>query len=145
MSEFKKVLIIEDDVDLVEAMKLTLESQRFQVLSEYAPDKGFQLAEQEKPDLIILDVMFGSDEKTRGFDWAIKFKQNQTLAPIPILMISAVNAEHPGFNFSDRNSEEYMPVDGWMDKPAQPEDLILEVNSLIDKGTSKWVNWPDKN
>lgn len=145
MSETKKILIIEDDVDLVEAMKLILESHKYQVLAEYTPDKGFQLAEREKPDLIILDVMFGSDEKTHGFDYAVKFRQSKKLSSIPILMISAVNMEHPGFHFSNRDYDEYMPVDAWMYKPAQPEDLILNVNSLINKGISNWANWPYKN
>ena len=53
--------------------------------------KQHQLLKKEKPDLVILDVMFGEEEKIKGFDYAVKMKQDKALAPIPILMLTAVN------------------------------------------------------
>ena len=144
MNEKTKILIIEDDVDMVEAMKITLESNNYEVITAYEPEDGLQKAKEKPPGLIILDVMFGSKEKTEGFDYAIKMKQNKTIAPIPILMITAVNIKHPGFNFSPDTDEEYLPVDEFIDKPAQPKDLIHKVKKLLDMKISKWVNWPEK-
>ena len=141
MNTSKKVLIIEDDVDLVEAMKIILEAEEYSVMTSYTPDEGFQMAESNLPDLIILDAMFERSHKARGFDYAVKMKQNAALAPIPILMVSAVNKEHPGFGFSPG---EFLPVDDFIDKPAQPEDLVSKARQLMAQGTSRWVDWPNE-
>ena len=80
MAERAKILIIEDDEDTVEAMKITLEAENYRVLSAFNPDEGLKKARDERPDLIILDVMFGKKEKSKGFDYAIKMKQERALA-----------------------------------------------------------------
>jgi DNA-binding response OmpR family regulator len=139
----KKILIIEDDTDLIEAMKITLEAGRFKVISATDPEKGFSIAGEEKPDLIILDVMFGEKEKVKGFDYAVKLKNDKVLAPIPILMITSVNMRYPEFHFSPESDGEYLPVDDFIDKPAKPNDLIEKVKRLIEMKTSKWINWPN--
>lgn len=144
MTKHAKILIIEDDVDMVEAMKVTLGAKNYQMNIAFSPDEGFRKAREEKPDLIILDVMFGSKGQTRGFDCAVKMKQDKTLAAIPILMVTAVNIENPGFDFSPKTDGEYLPVDDFIDKPAQPEDLIQKVEELLKIKISKWVNWPEK-
>ena len=133
MSASKKVLIIEDDVDLVEAVKTVLESSDIRVTAAYQPDEGYTLAEREKPDLIILDVMFGKKGKTEGFDLARKFRRNPELAHIPILVATAVNAEFPGFNFSAKDRE-FLPVDDFVNKPANPAQLLDKVKRLMETG-----------
>ena len=145
MKETKNILIIEDDLDLVEAMKVSLGSEDYHVMTAYNPEEGLNKAKSEKPDLVILDVMFGSQGRTEGFDYAVKFKQDDKLAPVPILMISAVNVEHPGFGISADHDGDFLPIDDFIDKPAQPEELIRKVGALLEKGVSKWVNWPEKN
>jgi DNA-binding response OmpR family regulator len=130
METAKKVLIIEDDVDLVEAVKTVLESSNIQVSAAYQPEEGYLMAEREKPDLIILDVMFGKKGRTEGFDLARKFRQNPGLAHIPILVATSVNAEFPGFNFSGKDKE-FLPVDDFIYKPANPGVLLDKVKSLM--------------
>ena len=105
--------------------------------------KQHQLLKKEKPDLVILDVMFGEEEKIKGFDYAVKMKQDKALAPIPILMLTAVNVQHPTFHFSPDSDGEYLPVDEFIDKPAQPEELVGKVKKLMQMKISKWVNWPN--
>ncbi len=143
MGDQKKILIIEDDVDLVEANKVVLESKQYDVTEAYTPEEGFQKLEKEKPDLVILDVMFGRKSEAAGFELARKIRMNHDLASIPILMVTAVNVENPGFHFSGDDGE-YIPVDAFIDKPAQPEELIQTVQDLIEKKTSKWINWPSQ-
>ena len=139
-----KILIMEDDQDTVEAMRMTLENEGYRVLFSYDPEKGYALAQQEHPDLIILDVMFGREQKADGFDYAVKMKQDKDLAPVPILMITAVNIRRPEFHFSPNTDEEYLPVDGFIDKPAQPKDLVEKVQALLSQKYSKWKEWPRK-
>ena len=143
MEKQKSILIIEDDSDLVEAMKIALSAKDYQVSAAYHPDEGFQKAKANKPDLIILDVMFGNHSHTKGFEYAVKFKQDKLLAPVPIMMITAINVEHPGFGVSDEVNTEFLPVDTFIDKPVDPDDLVREADKLLNDGVSKWVNWPD--
>lgn len=139
-----KILIIDDDLDIIESTKIVLESRKYEVISAETPEEGFQKAKQENPGLIILDVMFGSKGESKGFDYAVKMKQDKLLAPIPILMVTSVNIQNPGFGFSDKTDEEYLPVDDFIDKPAQPDELIQKVEKLLRMKVSKWTNWPEK-
>lgn len=138
------ILIIEDDADLVEAMKITLETKNYKIFNAFAPDDGFQMAKYVKPDLIILDVMFGNNEKSLGFDYAIKMKQDKDLASIPILMSTVVNPAHPGFGPFSQNGNEFLPVDDFIDKPAQPDDLLDRIEKLLKQKVSMWANYPEK-
>ena len=61
----KKIIIIDDDVDLVEAMRITLENAGFEVIDAQDGKKGVEKIKKESPDLVILDVMMGSHELKR--------------------------------------------------------------------------------
>jgi CheY-like chemotaxis protein len=145
MTDQKTVLIIEDDPDMIEAMKLILESAQWRVLSAESPDEGLQKARQYAPDVIILDVLFGSQGKTLGFDCALKVRQDNALARIPILMVTSVNVKEPEFGFSPEKDDYYLPVDDFIDKPAQPDDLLKKLESLYKRKVSVWAEWPKKS
>jgi len=145
MSEKGKIFIIEDDPDAAEVMKVTLQAKNYQVITAQDPEKGFLKAKQAKPNLIILDVMFGKQEMTKGFDYAVKMKQDKDLASVPILMVTAVNIRHPGFKFSPETDAEYLPVDDFIDKPAQPSELVEKVEKLLEQRVSRWRAWPQKS
>ncbi|MCB4757483.1 MAG: response regulator [Elusimicrobia bacterium] len=140
----KTILIIEDDVDMIEAVKLILQPTHYRVLESHDPEDGLNKAKAEKPDLIILDVMFGSKGESQGFHYAVKMKADKSLAPIPILMMTSVNAKVSGYKFSDESDGEYLPVDDFVDKPVQPEDLLQRVEKLITQKTSIWSDYPVK-
>jgi DNA-binding response OmpR family regulator len=144
MNEKPKILIIEDDADLVAAMKKMLENKGHNVVVAYDPEEGNEKLRQEKPDLIILDVMFGSRGESKGFDFAHDLRSNKQIADIPILMLTAINSEKPDFNFSPDTDGEFLPVDSFLDKPVKSEELCLKVETLLKQKTSKWRNWPDK-
>jgi len=143
MAGAAKVLIIEDDTDLIEAMRVILEAERYTVITATEPVKGIELATKDKPDVIILDVMFGEDERARGFDYAVKMRMDKSLASIPILMVTSINVRYPEFQFSPESDGEFLPVDDFIDKPAQPKELIQKVQKLLEAKVSKWVNWPN--
>ncbi|UCF96963.1 MAG: response regulator [Spirochaetaceae bacterium] len=145
MNKKATIFIIEDDPDAAEVMKVTLQAKDYKVLTASEPEKGFAKAKQAKPDLIILDVMFGKQETAKGFDYAVKMKQDKDLAAIPILMVTAVNIRHPGFKFSPETDMEYLPVDDFIDKPAQPRDLVEKVEKLLEQKVSRWRAWPQKS
>jgi len=144
MNEKPKILIVEDDSDLVAAMKIMLEARGFKVTTAYDPDEGLEKLSVEKPDLIILDVMFGNKGESKGFDFAQKLRFDKNNADIPVLMLSAINSEKPFFNFSADSDGEFLPVDSFIDKPVESETLFLKVEELLRQKTSKWSNWPEK-
>ncbi|MCX6262022.1 MAG: response regulator [Bacteroidia bacterium] len=144
MNENPKILIIEDDADLVAAMKKMLENKGHNVVVAYDPEEGNEKSRQERPDLIILDVMFGSQGESKGFDFAQKIRNDKQTADIPILMLTAINTEKPYFNFSPDTDGEFLPVDSFLDKPVKSDELFLKVEDLLKQKISKWRNWPDK-
>jgi DNA-binding response OmpR family regulator len=131
MNEKQKILIIEDDTDLVAAIAKILENKGYYTICTYDPEEGYEKLKQEKPDLIILDVMFGSKGEAKGFDFAQKVKSEKQFSGIPVLMITAFNTERPFFNISPDTDGEFLPVDAFIDKPVKSEDLYLKVEELL--------------
>jgi two-component system phosphate regulon response regulator PhoB/two-component system alkaline phosphatase synthesis response regulator PhoP/two-component system response regulator VicR len=80
----KDILIIDDDRDLVNSIKIVLESKKYNARSAYNGKEGYAKIEENPPDLIVLDVMMATD--TEGFDLAFKLKNNPKYQGIPIVM-----------------------------------------------------------
>jgi DNA-binding response OmpR family regulator len=131
MNKIPKILIIEDDIDLVESIKKLLETKGYHSIIAYDPEDGNVKLQQERPDIIILDVMFGSKGETKGFDFARKIKNNKLFADIPIIMMSAINTQEPFFSFSPETDGEYLPVDCFLDKPIQPDELFSKIEDFL--------------
>jgi CheY-like chemotaxis protein len=127
-----KILIIDDDPDMVLATRLCLENAGHEVIE--APDgaSGLERVRSERPDLIILDVMMNTT--TEGFQLALELRSPDPSSPyaefknIPILMLTAIHTTAP-VRFSP--DEDYLPVDAFVDKPIDPESLVEQVESLL--------------
>ena len=124
----KKILIIDDDIDLVEAMRLTLETQGFEVLDAQDGTKGLEKTISELPDLIILDVMMGTQDE--GFHVAYQIRAKKETADIPIIMLTAIGQE-TGYTFDKDKDEDFLPVNEFLEKPINPETLIELVKTNL--------------
>jgi two-component system alkaline phosphatase synthesis response regulator PhoP len=124
----KKILIIDDDIDLVEAMRMTLEGAGFDVIDAQDGEKGIGKIENEEPDLVILDVMMGSQDE--GFHVAYQLRNNEKTADLPIIMLSAVGQE-TGFNFDREKDEDFLPVNEFIEKPVNPAALVEKVKNHL--------------
>ncbi|MCK5032073.1 MAG: response regulator [Calditrichia bacterium] len=124
----KKILIIDDDIDLVEALRLTLESEGFEVIDAQDGKKGLQKIKDEKPDLVLLDVMMGTQDE--GFHVAYQIRNQEESADLPIIMLTAVGQE-TGFSFDKEKDEDYLPVDEFIEKPVNPDTLIELVKNNL--------------
>ena len=89
----KKILIIDDDIDLVEAMRLTLESADFEVIDAQDGKKGLEKVSTNSPDLVILDVMMGTQDE--GFHVAYQIRNNSETSDIPLIMLTALGLSLP--------------------------------------------------
>ena len=81
----KKIMVIDDDVQLVETVKTLLESVGYQVSYAYQSEKGMELARETKPDLILLDVLFAGPPGPDGIELSRRFHQDPDLKSIPII------------------------------------------------------------
>ena len=127
----QKILIIDDDPDVVLALRMPLESAGYEVSDAHSQESGLKAVDQIKPDLIILDVMM--DTHTAGFQLAQKLHgpaAKEAHKAIPILMLTAVHQTTP-LRFSP--DEDYLPVDGFIEKPIDPKRLIAEIKKLLQK------------
>ncbi len=124
----KKVLIIDDDIDLVEALRITLEKSGFEVIDAQDGVKGFEKVKNENPDVVILDVMMGSQDE--GFHVAYNIRNDAGTADIPILMLTAVGQE-TGFEFDKEKDEDFLPVNEFIEKPIDPDVLIDKIRAAL--------------
>lgn len=124
-----KILIIDDDADIVESMKIVLESKQHKIATAFSGSEGLTKAKKGKPDLIILDIMMETGD--RGFEVARELKEDKDLKSVPILMLTALK-ERTGLDFQkEAGDETWLPVDDYLDKPLSPDDLIAKVNNLL--------------
>ena len=117
----KTILVIDDDIDLVEIIRVTLESQGYSVIDAQNGEQGLKRAKEDDPDLILLDVMMSSVDE--GFQVAYQLRNGETTKDIPILMLTAV-ADQTGFDFDPGKDADFLPVDEFLEKPLSPSTLV---------------------
>ncbi len=131
--EKAKILIVDDDLDLANAMQVILESQQYVVITAGDKAGGMELIRTEKPDLVILDVIMST--WSDGFDMARELKKGGELKDMPILMLTGVK-DKTGIDFkSSAGDPTWLPVDAFLDKPVESETLLAEVEKLLSKRT----------
>ena len=125
----KKILIVDDDSDITYAMQMILENHGYRVDSAVNSATARSKMEQEKPDLIILDVMM--DTMHEGFDFDRELKHHPEYKDIPVLMLTAVK-ERFGLDFKpEAGDEDWLPVEEFLDKPVKPTVLLEKVEKLL--------------
>lgn len=133
-----KILIVDDDPDLVEATRVMLEAKGYAVLSAHDYSDGFAKIQEAKPDLIILDAMLMLNDRT-GLQLPSAVRKDPAIARIPILMITAINDGNTGEEFAPGTENRELPIDGFLNKPARPEELYRQVDALLKMKSSKWA------
>ena len=124
----KKILIIDDDAELREAMATLLRAKGYVVSTASDGQKGFEKAKQEPPNLIILDVMMA--HKTEGYEVARSFRDDDKTKTIPIVMVTGVKREID-LGFDVKPDEYWLPVKAVLEKPVKPELLLKTVDQYI--------------
>lgn len=135
MGEGADILIIDDDRDLVNSIKIILESKNYNVRTAYNGKEGYRRIEEKVPDLILLDVMMATD--TEGFDLAFKLRNNPLYSNIPIILVTGfpqkMAAQGPE-RFQHILGESW-PVSHLLEKPIDPEELLSIIDAFLkEKG-----------
>jgi len=126
-----KILIIDDDPDITEAMTVVLENRGYEVRNARDSVGGMEKLQQARPDLIILDVMMRTSQE--GFELSRELKSNAEYKDIPILMLTAVK-DKTGLDFkSAAGDQSWLPVEEFLDKPVKPKVLLEKVEDLLGR------------
>jgi len=121
-----KILVVDDDPDFVEAMRLTLEPNGYTVVSAASGDEGLARVASESPDLVILDVIMSS--VLDGLQMSRRMQETPAHRRIPILMVTSIaNTDYAALFPTD----EYISIDGFLSKPVAPAVLLERVAALL--------------
>jgi len=131
MNTGEDILVIDDDRDLVESIRIVLESKQYKVRIAYDGKEGYRKIQETAPDLIILDVMMATD--TEGFSLAYKLRNNPSYQQIPIIMVTGFTkkmAEEGPEKFQHIMGENW-PVTHFLEKPIDPEELLSVIAAVL--------------
>jgi len=130
----KKILVIEDDPATSRLVDYTLRHEGYQVSKASNGLEGIRKVHEEKPDLLILDVMLpGMD----GFEICHRLRSEPATAQLPILMFSAKAQE------IDKNTGLKVGADDYLSKPADPSEIVKRVAILLARKTTDAANIPN--
>ena len=136
MAEPKKILIVDDDADIVESVRLVLESRSYQVFSAPNGAEAMEKVRKEHPDLIILDIMMPKGTEGFHFVWNLRNDASTGCQDVPILVLSAIHDTTSLRFYPDQYDGtyapgEFLPVQDFLDKPVEPQELLQRVESLL--------------
>jgi DNA-binding response OmpR family regulator len=121
-----KILVIDDDPIFVKSTKAILESHGYQVDSAQNGEEGLAKMRQERPDLVLLDVMM--DWILEGVSISQEMMSQRELQRIPIVMVTSIRStEHRGLFPQDQ----YLHIHSWLDKPCPPDKLVTEIEKTL--------------
>lgn len=118
----KRILVVDDEKDLVETLTFRLEANSYEVLKAYDGQEGLDKAKKEKPDLIILDLML---PKIDGYKVCRMLKFDEKYKHIPVILFTARAQE------SDRKMGGEVGADAYITKPFEPKALLDKIAQLI--------------
>jgi len=123
-----RILVVDDDPDFVEITRLVLTAHGYCVDTASSGDMALRMVRQAVPDLVLLDVMMSG--VLDGVHVARTLSEDPTLGHPPVIMISSIADSPMSSHFP---TDEYLPIDAWISKPIQPEELLKRVALLVGK------------
>jgi len=123
-----KILVVDDDPDFVEVTRIILESNGYDVISASDGDEAIEKMKSDTPDLVLLDIMMS--QPLDGVEVSKKMLEDDTLRKIPIIVVSSIT---DSTHLAEFPSDEYLPLDDWISKPAQPEVLLAKVKKYLER------------
>ena len=127
----KKVLMIDNDPEFVEAISNLLDAKGYDVHTASNGEEGVEKAKAENPDLILLDVMMTT--KNEGFNVARELHDDANLKDTPVIIMTGIRREM-NLPFGFEPDEAWLPVKRVLEKPVKPEVLLAAIAENIRKG-----------
>ena len=129
MGKRAKILLVDDDPDFIEATRTVLETQPYEVLTALSGEEGLKKAKEEKPDLVLLDIIMPGVD---GFQVCQQLKKDPQLSQIPVIMITSFSEKYmeTSIGLSQGLSLE---AEDFIDKPVAPTELLIRVDKWLRK------------
>lgn len=131
----KRILLVDDDKDLVAALSQALKVNDFDVVEAFSAAEGLKKVLSEKPDLVIFDVMMETD--TAGFEAVYQIRSNRETSRykdvknVPIIMLTAIN-QVTNSRFSLNAEQSFLPsISDFLTKPIDVDELLEKINRYI--------------
>jgi CheY-like chemotaxis protein len=122
-----KILIVDDDPDFLLVCHTVLEEAGYQVMEAANGRIALDKMREEKPDLVLLDVMMSSI--LEGVDVSKEMESDPDLQDVPIVMVSSIATTEYASDFPD---DEPIPIEAWISKPIQPTVLLRTVARFVE-------------
>jgi DNA-binding response OmpR family regulator len=132
MQKQTKILVIDDDPDVHAVVTKILQPKSYEMVSAYDGDEGLRKVVEERPDLIILDVIMPGKH---GFDVCHELKTDEKyhfFSNIPVLMLTVYPEDREKMHLSMREGMT-MEAEDYLQKPIDPEELVKRVEALLKK------------
>ena len=127
MSEKRDILLVDDDPDFVEAVKVIVEKAGYNVRVAYDGQEGLEAVKEKLPDLVVLDIMM---PVMNGHEACAKLKGNEETADIPIILLTAVADRVTTSTYTHRDMLE-SEADDYIPKPVEPNDLLELIKNWL--------------
>ncbi|MDD5004901.1 MAG: response regulator transcription factor [Candidatus Omnitrophica bacterium] len=118
----KKILVVDDEKELVKLLAFNLSIAGYDVISAKSGIEALEICENEKPSLIILDIML---PRIDGWEVCRRLKQNTRTRHIPIIMLSALS------EVDDKLKGFYLGIDDYITKPFSPRELVVRIKRVL--------------
>jgi len=131
-----KILIVDDDKDLVVALRFALEREGYQVASAHDLTVGLEAASAERPDCIVLDIMMPHATEGFHFVWRLRQQDEAYFRNVPIIVLSAIHERtdlrfYPDSSDGTYQAGEFLPVQDFVDKPIDPALLLERIDRAL--------------
>lgn len=121
----KKILFVEDEQSFQQALTEVLHQEGYEVLQAFDGNEGFQLAQKEKPDLILLDLIL---PKRDGFETLEALKAEEKTKNIPIIVLTNLEGSQDVERAIEAGATTYLPKPDYT-----PEDIVRKVRDMLEK------------
>ncbi len=125
MSEKKKILVVDDEKDVLAYLTTLLEDNGYETISAEDGKKGFDIAKSEKPDLITLDITMPDQSGVRTYRY---YKEDDELKDTPVIIITAIGDEMRSFL---KKLAGFPEPEGFMNKPIDAKELLKMISDLL--------------
>lgn len=142
MTEAAKILVVDDDPDIVESLRLVLQSADYDVDTATTIKEAFEKVDSYDPDVILLDIMMPDGTEGFHFVWKLRNQFPAEKSQIPIVVLSAIHHTtqlrfYPEQSDGTYEPGEFLPVQGFIDKPVEPYVLLDKLKTVLAGGKEK--------
>jgi len=131
MSTKKKILLVDDDLDLLEQNKLLIESKGYEVITANSGKEGFEVFKKTKPDACVVDLIM--EEHDSGFILCYRIKNDEHGKNIPVFILTSATYD-TGFKFGAETKEEkeWIKADALLNKPVIIDEFVQKLEAFFE-------------